>query len=129
MVQPPIRPLSSTLDLTGKTVIVTGANAGMGLEAARQYLTFKVSRIILAVRSTTKGEQAAKYLSTHPGVKSSNPDAEIKVMALDLDDYASVVKFANQVKTQLADLDVLLLNGGVNIMEYQLSTSGHERVM
>ena len=48
-VQQPISPLPHTLNLTGQTVIVTGANAGVGLEAARQYLTLKASRIILAV--------------------------------------------------------------------------------
>ena len=127
--QQPISPLPTTLNLTGQTVIVTGANAGMGLDAARQYLTLKASRVILAVRSITKGQEAAKYLSSHPDIKSSNPNAEIKVMTLDLDDYKSVVGFANRVKKELDVLDVLLLNGGVNIMEYQLSTSGHERVM
>ena len=127
--QAPIKSLPSSLDLSGQTVIVTGGNAGMGLEAARQNLTLNVSRVILTARSIAKGEQAAKYLSNHPSVKSTNPNAEIKVMKLDLDDYASVVKFAKQVKSELSELYVLLLNGGVNIMEYQLSASGHERVI
>ena len=129
MGQPPIPPTPAGTSLTGKTVIVTGGNAGLGLEAARQYITLNASRVILACRSISKGEEAAKYLSTHPTVKSTNPGAEIRVMALDLDDENSVVNFASKVKKELNALDVLLLNGGVNIMNYQLSKSGHERVM
>lgn len=119
----------ASIDLTGKTVIVTGANAGLGLEAARQYLTLHASRVILAVRTLAKGEEASRYLSSHPSVKSTNPNAVIKVMALDLDDFQSVVRFSSKVKKELDVLDVLLLNGGVNIMSYQTSASGHERVM
>jgi NAD(P)-dependent dehydrogenase (short-subunit alcohol dehydrogenase family) len=100
----------ASIDLTGKTVIVTGANAGLGLEAARQYLTLHASRVILAVRTLAKGEEAARYLSSHPSVKSTNPNAVIEVMALDLDDFQSVVRFSSKVKEKLDVLDVLLLN-------------------
>ncbi|KAK0511058.1 hypothetical protein JMJ35_006610 [Cladonia borealis] len=111
MGQPPIPPTPAGTSLTGQTVIVTGGNAGLGLEAARQYITLNASRVILACRSISKGEEAAKYLSTHPTVKSTNPGVEIRVMALDLDDETSVVNFASKVKKELDALDVLLLNG------------------
>lgn len=129
MGQPPIAPTPAGLNVTGKTVLVTGGNTGLGLEAARQYITLNASCVILACRSISKGQEAAKYLSTHPTVKSTNPKIDIKVMALDLDDETSVVNFANKVKSELSALDILLLNGGVNIMDYQVSKSGHERVM
>ena len=129
MRQPPIAPTPAGLNLTGKTVIVTGGNTGLGLEAARQYITLNASSVILACRSISKGQEAAKYLSTHPTVQSTNPNIEIKVMALDLDDETSVINFVNKVKSELNALDILLLNGGVNIMDYQVSKSGHERVM
>lgn len=115
--------------MTGKTVIVTGGNAGLGLGAARQYITLNAPRVILACRSFSKVEEAAKYLSTHPTVKSTNPGAEIRVMALDPDDETSVINFASKVKKELNALNVLLLNGGVNSMNYQLSKSGYERVI
>lgn len=129
MGQPHIPDTPSSTTFKGKTIIVTGGNAGLGLEAARQYLTLHASRVILAVRSLSKGNEAAKYLSSHPSVASVNPNAEIKVMALDLDDYKSVATFAQNVKSEIDVLDILLLNGGVNIMNYQVSASGHERVM
>ena len=129
MGQAPIAETPAGTSLTGKTVIITGGNTGLGLEAARQYITLNASSVILACRSISKGKEAAKYLSNHPTVTSTNPGVEIRVMGVDLDDETSVVNFASQVKKELNTLDILLLNGGVNFMNYQLSKSGHERVM
>lgn len=122
-------PTPSSLDLSGKTIIVTGANRGMGLESARQYLVLHASRVILAVRTHSKGVAAAKYLSEDPIVKQANPIAQILIMELDLDDYESVSKFTKAVKETLDMVDIVLLNEGINIMSYQTSKSGHERVM
>lgn len=122
-------PTLASLDLSGKTVIVTGANTGLGLESARQYLVSHAARVILAVRTLSKGEAAAEYLSNHPTVKEANPTAEITVMELDLDDYQSVYTFTEVVKQKFDEVDIVLLNGGVNLMNYQTSKSGHERVM
>ena len=129
MGQPTIAPTPSVTSFKGQTIIVTGGNAGLGLEAARQFLTLHASRVILAVRSLAKGNEAVRLLTADPTVQSANSQAEIKVMELDLDDYKSVVKFATNVKREIDVLHVLLLNGGVNIMNFQVSTSGHERVM
>lgn len=45
---------------SGKTYIVTGGNSGLGLETARHLVEFKASRVILAVRNLTAGENAKK---------------------------------------------------------------------
>ncbi|KAL8688169.1 MAG: hypothetical protein Q9218_005851 [Villophora microphyllina] len=129
LIQAPIAPTPEGITLAGKTVIVTGANAGIGLEVTRQYLALGASRVILAVRSISKGQAAVEYLSSHPSVQHVNPKAEIRVMHVDLDDINSVHAFAQQVRKELDVLDVLLLNGGVNFMNYQTSASGHERVI
>ncbi|MCJ1252150.1 hypothetical protein MMC30_009388 [Trapelia coarctata] len=125
--KPPLIPTS--LDLSGKIVIVTGADTGMGLESARQYLVLHAARVILTVRTLSKGEAAATYLSDHPTVKESIPTTEIIVVELDLDDYQSVFKFTEAVKEKFDAVDMVLLNGGFNLMNYQTSKSGHERVM
>lgn len=117
----PLNPPST--NLAGKTIIITGANSGLGLEAARQLLQFKASRVILAVRSIAKGEAAAAQ------IRPVNPDAEVKVMKLDLDSYDSVLAFANQVKTKLSDLHALVLNAGMNQYDYQTSPTGHEQIL
>jgi NAD(P)-dependent dehydrogenase (short-subunit alcohol dehydrogenase family) len=115
----PISQPTST-NLIGKTILVTGANTGMGLEAARLYLTLNASRVILAVRTLSKGNKASKYLSTHPSVVATNPSAEIKVMELDLDSYKSVAQFTARVKTEIDALNVVLLNGDVNLMQWHI---------
>ena len=113
----------------GQTIIVTGSNSGLGLEAARHFLKLSAARVILAVRSLEKGKKAQHTLASDQDVKSLDPSAQIQVMQLDFDDPKSIIKFAEEVKRDINLLDVLLLNGGVNIMNYQVAPGGHERVM
>ncbi|KAI4200233.1 MAG: hypothetical protein LQ350_004091 [Teloschistes chrysophthalmus] len=129
LIQAAIGHTPQDITLKGKTVIVTGANAGIGFEVARQYLELGSARVILAVRSVGKGEVAAKFLSHHPSLVKLGHSPDIKVMHLDLDDFNSVHTFAQKVQQEIDTLDILLLNGGVNLMSYQTSASGHERVM
>ncbi|KAK9491504.1 hypothetical protein V1508DRAFT_357824 [Lipomyces doorenjongii] len=116
-------------NLKGKTVIVTGANTGLGFEASRQFLICGARRVILAVRNTSKGEAARKLLLSEVTVKENNLDAEVKVMQLDLSDYKSVVKFATDVKKELDALHILLLNGGLNLMNWEETVDGHEMTL
>jgi NAD(P)-dependent dehydrogenase (short-subunit alcohol dehydrogenase family) len=85
-------------DLAGRTVVVTGANSGIGRIAARE-LARAGARVVLAVRDTAKGEKAAAEM---PGTT--------EVRALDLADLASVRAFADG---WAGDLDVLINNAGV----------------
>lgn len=129
MGQQRIPPTPEGTDLSGKTVIVTGGGSGMGFEAARQFLTLNAARVILAVRSSAKGQEAISALKADAAVQKANPDASIEAFPLDLDDYQSGLQFAQKVKSEVKELDILLNNGGVNIMNYQKSKAGHERVM
>ncbi|KAI3325551.1 putative carbonyl reductase [Xylariaceae sp. AK1471] len=126
---PPIPPTPAGTDLTGKTAIVTGGNAGLGLEAARQYLTLKAARVIIAVRSPAKGKEAVAELKADPTVQKVNPNAVIEAFPLDLDDFQSGADFVRKVKSEVPELDILLNNGGTNVLKYHKSASGHERVM
>lgn len=47
-------------DLSSKTVIITGANGGLGLEAAKHFASMNAARLILACRNKEKGEEALK---------------------------------------------------------------------
>jgi retinol dehydrogenase-12 len=49
-----------TVDLTGKTVIVVGANTGLGFEASKHFARMNVGRLILVCRSTSKGKAAVE---------------------------------------------------------------------
>ncbi|PYH90938.1 putative short-chain dehydrogenase [Aspergillus ellipticus CBS 707.79] len=127
--QPVIPPTPEGTSLKGKTCIVTGANTGIGFETARQLLTLNAARVIITARDVSKGEAAVAALRQDPEVKSKNPSAITEVFHLDLDDYQSVLKFCNQVKREVPELDILICNGGTNIMDYRKSKAGHERVV
>lgn len=102
------RPKPITADLSGQTAIVTGANAGLGLEACRQLLGLGLSRLVLAVRSQAKGDAAAA------GLRGAHPAAQVEVWPLDMSSYASIHAFATRcVGDELQRLDVVILNAGV----------------
>jgi len=129
MGQPRIPPTPADTSLSGKTAIITGGNAGLGLEAARQFLTLGAARIILACRSLARGNDAVTTLRADPAVSNTNPKAVIEVFELDLDDYQSGLRFSQRVKDEVSELDILLNNGGVGLIKYEKSKSGHERDM
>ena len=97
--------------LDGRTVIVTGANSGIGLAAARA-LGRAGARVVLAVRDVAKGEQAAAGV---PGTR--------EVRRLDLADLASVRAFAEAWED---DVDVLINNAGVMAMPERRTADGFE---
>ncbi len=95
----------------GRTVVVTGANSGIGLVAARE-LARAGARVVMAVRNTQKGEQAA---TTVPGDRV--------VQHLDLTDLASVRAFADAWE---GNLDVLINNAGVMAIPLSRTRDGFE---
>ena len=125
--QPRIDPPAQGTSFAGETVIVTGASDGLGLEAARQFALLGAVRVILAVRNLTKTRQKLHTLASDPHVKAV--ETAFEVLELDLDDYQSVIDFAHRIKNDVKELSILVNNAGVNIMGYQSSKSGHERVM
>jgi len=103
-----VTPPKPTGDLTGKTVIVTGSNVGLGKEAARHFTQLNASTVILAVRSIEKGEAARKDIESTTG--RSNV---VKVMQLDMSSYQSVLDFAQKASKELERVDIAVLNAGV----------------
>ena len=117
-----MKPISppKDLDLSGHTGIITGSNSGIGLECARVLLSHTLSRIILAVRSTQKGEAIAATL------RRMHPGAQIEVWALDLLSYDSILAFTQRC-TSLERIDFVVLNAGSARLDFRLNDStGHE---
>ncbi|KAE8315397.1 NAD(P)-binding protein [Aspergillus transmontanensis] len=108
----PSYPESSFAD---QTVIVTGSNTGLGLEAARHFYRLNCAHLILAVRIVIKGQTAKEEIID--SVKHrSDPDA-IKIWELDQSSTASTLEFADRVKTELPRVDVLVENAvQVNVL-------------
>ena len=124
--QKPIPPLNPDTHFTGQIIIVTGASAGLGYEASLRFLRLKVTTLILAVRNVEKGSRARETLLADSQVQCLNPNAEVKVMRLDLVDFQSVIEFADRVLKEVQSLNVLLLNAGVNMARFEKSPCGHE---
>ncbi|KAL1473061.1 hypothetical protein MTO96_038953 [Rhipicephalus appendiculatus] len=99
-----IRKCRSTRDMTGKTVIITGANVGIGKETARE-LCRRNARVILACRDVSKARTTAEEIARDTGVRPT-------FMRLDLCSFASIRQFASQVVAQEERLDVLINNAG-----------------
>jgi NAD(P)-dependent dehydrogenase (short-subunit alcohol dehydrogenase family) len=95
--------LADIPDQTGRRVIVTGANSGLGLVAARE-LARRGAAVVLACRSQAKGAAALEQ------VRAAAPDATVELAALDLARLESVREFA---AAQDGPLDLLLNNAGV----------------
>jgi NAD(P)-dependent dehydrogenase (short-subunit alcohol dehydrogenase family) len=95
---------------TGRTVIVTGANSGLGLITARD-LARVGAHVVLAVRNTAKGDDAAAGLS-----------GSVEVRKLDLQDLGSVREFAEGAP----EADVLVNNAGIMAVPYEVTKDGFE---
>ena len=90
-----------------QTVIVTGANVGLGLEAARHYVRLGAAKVILAVRSLEKGEAAKASIE-----ESTKRKGVVEVWEMDLTSYDSVKEFCKKVQA-LQRLDIILENAGI----------------
>ena len=96
-----------TQSFSGQTIIVTGSNTGLGLEAARHFTRLNAAKVILAVRSLSKGEAAKESIE-----ESTNRKDVVEVWHLDLGNYESVKEFARKAEG-LARLDALVENAGI----------------
>lgn len=122
--QPSVSPLPE-IDLSGKTAVITGASAGLGLETARQLLKHQCSTIVLAVRNITKGEACAQELLQDPSIKANNPT--IKVLQLDVDRNDSIQSFTKTLQEEVPLVNYLILNAGIGSLKRERSATGHER--
>ena len=95
----------------GRTFVITGANSGIGLEAARA-LGAAGARVVVACRDIAKGEHAVAEL-----------DGDFDVRRLDLADLASVRAFASELE---GDVDVLINNAGVMAVPRARTADGFE---
>lgn len=117
------QPIPAGTNLAGQTAIITGSNVGLGLEASRQLLDLGLSTLIVAVRSQTKGDEAAK------GMRASYPSARIEVWLVDMESYESVQDFAARCEG-LDRIDMVILNAGLQNPAYKrVASTGHDQCL
>ena len=106
-------------DQTGKVIVITGANSGLGLECTK-ILAGKGGHVVMAVRNMSKGEAAREE------VLALHPTASLHVMQADMGDLSSVKAFAEAFKAKYDRLDILLNNAGIMAVPYQTTVDGFE---
>ncbi|KAK2015920.1 short chain dehydrogenase [Colletotrichum eremochloae] len=108
--------------LGGTVVLITGANAGIGLETARAVHATGAT-LFLTARDANKAQQAIDGVRNGPGPKS---DAPIHTIELRLDSLASVRSAAADFLSRSSKLNVLILNAGVAITPEGRTEDGFE---
>ncbi|QGK69384.1 SDR family NAD(P)-dependent oxidoreductase [Allosaccharopolyspora coralli] len=106
-------------DQTGRTVLVTGANSGLGLRSA-ELLASRGARVLMACRDPERGRAAVDRVRA---VSSTDPE----LVTLDLADLASVRKAAESVRELTGDtLDVVMNNAGIMAVPHRTTADGFE---
>ena len=106
-------------DQTGRTIVITGANSGLGLRSA-EALAAKGARVLLACRNAAKAARALE------GVKAKATGPAPEVRTLDLQSLASVRECAAGLARDLDSLDVLMNNAGIMAVPKAVTQDGFE---
>lgn len=106
-------------DLSGKVIVITGGNTGIGLEAAIAFAR-KGAEAILACRNEIKAIRAVRK------IEKKVPEARVRYMHLDLGSLSSVQRFAESFRSSYDRLDILLNNAGVILVPYKPTADGFE---
>ena len=102
-------------DQTGRFVVITGANSGIGLEATRQ-LAERGAEVVMACRSESKARAARESLGS----------PRVSVASLDLADQSSIARFAAEMNEKGRKIDVLVNNAGVMALDESRTVDGYE---
>ncbi|KAJ3554020.1 hypothetical protein NP233_g12512 [Leucocoprinus birnbaumii] len=107
-------------DLKGKTVVVVGANTGIGFETAQHFATMGPKRLILACRSQERGEAAIQRLKQATGCDKA------ELWLIDLADFLSVKAFADRALSELERIDIIVMSAGIRTRKYNTTKDGWE---
>jgi len=99
--------VTAGIDLTGKTALVTGCNAGIGYETMR-VLAMRGAHVLGTARSREKGEDACNSVA-----------GQCTPLVLELTDFDSVVACADQVQAMDVPLDIVICNAGILFRDYR----------
>ena len=105
--------------LDDKTVIITGANTGIGKETAID-LAKRNARVIIACRNVERGEQAER------DIRNLSKNNNVHFRLLDLASFASIRKFCSQILAEEPRIDVLINNAGIMCCPYWKTEDGFE---
>ncbi|KAL1310500.1 hypothetical protein AAFC00_000786 [Neodothiora populina] len=120
MVHTNFKPDRDIPDLSGKVILVTGGNSGLGAESCLRFAEHNPAEIYLGARSKAKAEQAIA------SIKETSPNAKITFLEMDLTNLASVKAAAESFMASSKRLDVLMNNAGIMACPADLTADGFE---
>jgi NAD(P)-dependent dehydrogenase (short-subunit alcohol dehydrogenase family) len=138
-----VPPVAAT-DLSGQTVIVVGANTGLGFEATKHLARMNPGRLILACRNKEKGAAAAystyyllnlvdpshswveRVLKVFTEIREETRCQSVELQILDLSKFSSVIAFADNFLKDGSRLDLLVANAAVLTKTYKTTDDGWE---
>lgn len=116
---PPTNPDTS---FAGKTILITGANIGLGFEATLKFAALGASRLILGVRSLHRGDDAKVEICRRTGYDAGN----IRLYEIDMSTFALVKAFAETTLKNEPRIDIAILNAGMSAPSHKLGPEGYE---
>ena len=114
------KPIEPTSSLDEQTALITGANCGLGLEAAKELAQLGIGRLILGMRDLAKGDDVRRE------IQAVGSHTQVVIWKVDYDDYDSLVDCAKEAE-KLDRLDIVILNAGVMSLKFARSKTGHEQ--
>jgi dehydrogenase/reductase SDR family protein 12 len=115
------------VDMTGKVVVVTGANSGLGFQVAT-YVASKGAKLFMLCRSEERAVAAKLEIEKLVGVltKNNNKNADIEIVVCDVSELSHIRKAVQELQSKTDKIDCLVCNAGVLLNERQESSEGHE---
>ena len=97
---------NADISLKGKTVVVTGANSGVGFKTA-EIMLYLGADVILACRNLQRAIDAREALT------AQYPESDVSFISLDIADFSSINAFVKKIREEDIDIDVFVNNAGV----------------
>ncbi|KAG2104982.1 hypothetical protein BD769DRAFT_1695732 [Suillus cothurnatus] len=118
-------PVTDLPDLSGKVILITGGNAGIGYSTVK-HLARRGAKVYMAARNQTKAEEAISQLKAE-GLGPGNGD--ITWLELDLKDPRNAKKAAEEFMKQEKRLDVLIHNAAILLESYAMTPDGIQEIV
>ena len=113
---------NTSTSLEGKTILITGANSGIGYKTAETCI-YLGANVIMACRNTERANEAKNKLL------SEYPKANISIMELDLASFSSIDSFTKKIVDEQTNIDVFVNNAGIFHQPHKTTKEGFELVI